>query len=82
MSVGRVVYVSRNFGMLVVQHADGFTVVEMLGSEGEIVRGDHVRHGDWLALGGETIRCNGESYDAFFQGCWGDPNQAVRIAGP
>ena len=80
MSAGRVVFVSRNGGMLVVQHEDGYTVVEMLGDEGRIEIGDRV-HGDWTAVAGEPIRHNGEKFDAFFQGCWADPQQAVRIAG-
>jgi hypothetical protein len=80
MGVGRVIFASRNLAMLVVQHDQGFTVVEMLGDEGRIVVGDQV-HGDWLAVAGEPIRQGEEVYDAFFQGCWGDPKAAVRIAG-
>ncbi len=79
MSEGRVVFVSRNGAMLVVQHDEGFAVVEMLGDEGQIVVGDHV-HGDWRAVASEPIRRDDEVFDAFFQGCWGDPQQAVRIA--
>ena len=82
MTLGTVIYASRNMGMLVIQHEDGFTLLEMLGSEGEIEIGDQVGHSDWTALGGERVRCRGELYDVYFQGCWSDPNQAVRLAGP
>lgn len=79
MSIGVVVFVSRNGGMIVVQHDRGFSVVELLGGEGEIGRGDRLR-ADWLALGGEPFEKDGDSYDAYFQGCWGNPNAAVDIA--
>jgi hypothetical protein len=78
-SSGQVIFVSRNFGMLVVQHSDGFAVVELLGSEGEIVVGDTVR-GDWDALGGEPIFKEAEAYDAYFQGNWGNKLAALKIA--
>ncbi|GEM_PF-2162800 len=79
MTSGTVVFVSRNQGMIVVQHAQGFAVVELLGSEGEIERGDQLR-GDWLALGGETFWKASEAYDAYFQGCWGNGEAAVAMA--
>lgn len=79
MSKGRIVFVSRNEAMLVVQHEDGFTVVEMLGDEGVLQVGDEVV-GDWTAVASEPIRRDGEVFDAYFQGCWGNPNAAVRVA--
>lgn len=79
MASGSVIFVSRNYGMIVVQHDQGFSVVELLGGEGEIQRGDQLR-GDWLALGGESFWKDGEAYDAFFQGCWGNPSAAIQIA--
>lgn len=79
MASGTVVFISRNQGMIVVQHAQGFAVVELLGGEGEIERGDRLR-GDWLALGGDTFLKAGESYDAYFQGCWGNAEAAVSMA--
>lgn len=79
MRAGRVIFASRNLAMLVVQHDQGFTVVEMLGGEGRIVVGDQV-HGDWLAVAGEPIRQGEEVYDAFFQGCWPSSDAAIRIA--
>ena len=75
----QVIFVSRNVGMLVVQHGDGFAVVEMLGSEGEIVVGDKVA-GDWDALGGEPITAHGQNFDAYFQGNWGSRDAAIKIA--
>jgi len=79
MVQGQVVFVSRNQGMLVVQHDDGFAVVELLGSEGEFVTGDIVR-GDWAAQGGEPIFKDGEGHDAYFQGNWASADQALSIA--
>jgi len=79
MSQGQVVFISRNQGMIVVQHDDGFAVVELLGSEGEFSNGDVVR-GDWGALGGEPIFKCGDEHDAYFQGSWGAVTRAVSIA--
>jgi len=79
MTAGLVVFVSRSLGMLVVRHDQGFSVVELLGSEGEIERGDNLS-GDWMALGGETIFKDGEAYGAHLQGCWGNPNAAIDVA--
>jgi hypothetical protein len=81
MARGQVVFVSRNGGMVVVGHDDGFTVVELIGDEGELQRGDVV-FGDWHALGGEPIKKSGENhaFDAYFQGLWSDLASAVTIA--
>ncbi len=76
---GQVVFVSRNKGMIVIQHDDGFTVIELLGSEGEFQTGDVVK-GDWDALGSEPIYKDGDEYDAYFQGTWGAADNAIRIA--
>lgn len=81
MPRGVVTYVSPNFGMLVVSHDEGHTVVEMLGSEGEIVKGD-VLFGEWTENGSETFRKFGERsvFDAYFQGTWGDFMAAAGMA--
>ena len=79
MAQGQFVFVSRNQGMIVVRHDDGFAVVELLGSEGEFSKGDVVR-GDWDALGGEPIFECGDEHDAYYQGSWGSANQAVSVA--
>lgn len=79
MAQGRVIFVSRNGGMLVVQHDDGFALVEMIGDEGSIAVGDEVS-GDWDALGGEPIRCGDDTYDAYFQGSWGTREIPTRMA--
>lgn len=79
MSRGRVVFVSRNGAMLVVQSDDGFTLVEMMGDEGQIEQGDYV-YGDWTAVAGEPIRRGEETFDAFFQGCWGNSQIPVQMA--
>lgn len=81
MAIGIVSYVSRNSGMLVVSHDDGHTVVELLGREGQVERGDAVT-GDWSANGREYLRRRGdpELYDAYFQGTWPTFEGAVRIA--
>jgi|MDSY01.1.fsa_nt_gb hypothetical protein len=79
MTQGQVVFVSRNGGMIVVQHDDGFAGVELLGSEGEF-QASHVVSGDWDALGGEPIFKDGEEHDAFYQGNLGSLGQAIKIA--
>ena len=79
MAKGQVIFVSRNQGMIVIQHSDGFAVVELLGSEGKFTKGDVVL-GDWDALGGEPIFYRGEEHDAYFQGSWGSAQQAISIA--
>src|SRR5208283_4840076 len=50
---GTVEAVSKNKAALAVSNDEGWTVVERIGSEGEIAAGDIV-FGDWQALGGET----------------------------
>ena len=78
-SHGKVVFVSRNGGMLVVQHGDGFALVELLGSEGELSLGDVVI-ADWDGLGGEPLFRGGERFDAYFQGTWGQWQTPVSMA--
>lgn len=65
-------------GMLVVHSEAGFTLLAMIGSEGEIVVGDVVR-GDWDAEGGEPIFRGSEQFDALFQGTWGAAEVPVRL---
>ena len=79
MARGQVIFVSRNQGMIVVQHDDGFAVVELLGSEGDLAVGDAVV-GDWSALGREEVRAHGESHAAYFQGNWGARQAAIDTA--
>lgn len=78
---GVVTYVSLNVSMLVVSHDEGHTVVELLGGEGEIAKGD-VLVGDWTENGDETFeKVGGPSvYDACFHGNWGDFGAAANIA--
>jgi hypothetical protein len=51
---GTVASVSKNKVALAVSNDEGWTVVELLGSEGEIEVGDTV-FGDWQAVGGEDL---------------------------
>ena len=79
MAQGRIVFVSRNQGMIVVHHEDGFTVVELLGSEGEFQNGDVVK-GDWDELGSEPIFESDKEHDAYFQGTWATDTVAISMA--
>lgn len=79
MALGTVIFVSRNGGMIVVQHDQGFTLAELLGGEGEIERGDSVR-GSMMSLGGETFYKDGEAYDAFVQNIYERADAAVAAA--
>lgn len=76
---GQVIFVSRNGAMLVVQHEDGYALVEMLGDEGAIELGAEV-DGDWSAVAGEPIYCDGRRYDAYFQGNWPGRAAAIQVA--
>jgi hypothetical protein len=64
-------------GALAVANDEGWTVVELLGSEGEIGVGDIV-FGNWNALGGEDLICRGRKYSAYFQGT-GSKMWAVKM---
>ena len=81
MPSGRVRFVSPNKGMIVVSHDDGYTVVELLGSEGEFAVGDEVS-GNWSAVGGEPIYSHSSRIprDAYFQGTWPTFEGAARVA--
>jgi hypothetical protein len=79
MTFGTAVFVSRNGGVIVVQHDRGFTLIELLGGEGEIARGDRVR-GDLMSLGSEEIYKDGEAYDGIVQNVYGGFQPAVAAA--
>ncbi len=79
MATGQVVFVSRNQGMIVVHHKDGFTLVELLGDEGRVTVGDRV-FGDWTAEGSEPLGTASSVLDTYFQGCWGSVQTAVEVA--
>ncbi len=64
---GTVVAVSKNKAALAVSNEEGWTVVELIGSEGEIAAGDSV-FGDWQATGSEDLIFNGEPFSGYFQG--------------
>lgn len=79
MAHGEVIFVSKSQNMIVVHHNDGFAVVELLGSEGNLSVGDAVV-GDWSALGREEFQAHGENHDAYFQGNWGTRQVAIDTA--
>ncbi|MDR7117402.1 hypothetical protein [Caulobacter sp. BE254] len=79
MATGQVVFVSRNGGMIVVQHGDGFTLAELLGDEGAISVGD-ILTANWTEVAGETIHGQTQQFDAFFEGSWGNPRIPVEMA--
>lgn len=78
-TAGEVIFVSRNGGMIVVHHDDGYAVVELIGNEGSIAVGDRVR-GDWDALGGEPLWTEHGQLDAYVQGNWGGREAAIQVA--
>lgn len=73
---GTVVAVSKNKAALAVSNEEGWTVVELIGSEGKIAAGDSV-FGDWQATGSEDLIFNGEPFSACFHGT-GDRQWALR----
>jgi hypothetical protein len=78
MASGRVIYVSRNGGVIVVIHRDRFSVVQLLGEEGTFAIGDHVC-GDWESEGSAPL-AEGSRYVGHCQGTWASLNAAVQIA--
>jgi hypothetical protein len=62
---------------LAVSYEVGWTVVELLGREGEIAVGDTVFARDWLAVGSEDLIFNDEVFSAVFLGT-GDRQWALR----
>jgi hypothetical protein len=52
---GTVEDVSKNKAALAVSNEEGWTVVELIGSEGKIAVGDTVIARDWLAVGSEEL---------------------------
>jgi len=78
MASGRVIYVSRNGGIIVVIHRDRFSIVQLLGEEGTFAIGDHVC-GDWESEGGEPLPA-GSRYVGHCQGTWDSLNAAVQTA--
>lgn len=79
VSQGRVIFSGRAGGMLVVQHEDGFTLVEMLGCEGDVQLGDTVV-GDWNALGDALLFKGPKRFATYFQGTWGSHDTPVQMA--
>jgi hypothetical protein len=74
---GTLVAVSQNKGGLAVSNEEGWTVVELLGREGEIAVSDTVFARDWLATGREDLVFNGEVFSAIFLDT-GDKQWAIR----
>lgn len=75
---GRVVFVSRNGAMLVVENDNGFALVEMLGNEGEISVGARVT-ADWDAVASESMFLARQRFDVYLQGNT-TLDEAVRLA--
>jgi hypothetical protein len=74
---GTVMAVSKNGAGLAVSNDEGWTVVELLGREGEIAVGDTVFARDWLATDREDLIFNDEVFSAVFLGT-GDRQWALR----
>jgi hypothetical protein len=74
---GTVMAVSKSGAGLAVSNDEGWTVVELLGREGEIAVGDTVFARDWLATDRENLIFNDEVFSAVFLGT-GDRQWALR----
>jgi hypothetical protein len=64
---GTVMAISKNKAALAVSNDYGWTVVELIGSEGEIRAGDIVS-GDWEAVGSQHVTLIRKKYSAIFRG--------------
>ncbi len=79
MLIGNVIFVSTNQGMIAVSHDYGFTMVELLGSEGEFAIGDSVQ-GNWNSDGSEFIINHDQKHEAYFQGNFTSKFDAISLA--
>lgn len=75
---GRVVFISRNGAMLVVENDNGYALVEMLGNEGEIPVGAQVT-ADWDAVASEPMFSGSQRFEVYLQGNT-TLDEAIRLA--
>ena len=79
-SPGQVVFVAvNNNEVIVVKHDDGFAVVEMVGSEVGMSKGDRIS-GDWTLLGLGSLQVGGRKLSCYFQGSLPTFDDAVAMA--
>ena len=77
---GVVVHQEPGSAFIVVQHDDGFTLVELMGHEGMIEVGEAVT-GEWtVEAGAWVITSTRLKLDACFQGTWETLSGALAVA--
>ena len=79
-SAGQVVFIAvNNAEVIVVEHDDGFAVVELVGNEERLARGDRVT-GDWSRLGQDSMMFGSRKLSAYYQGSLPTLDEAVTMA--
>ena len=78
MSAGTIVFDSRNGGMVVVRHDDGYTLVEMLGDEGALVMCDIVSETGMPWVASQSTH-RAIATRRYFQGTWASPEPPIRM---
>jgi hypothetical protein len=80
-SAAQIVFIATNTAVFVIQHGDGFAVVELTGDGdgGKVAKGDQIQ-GDWSKLGLETVTFAGRKLSSYFHGSSATLDEAVGVA--
>jgi hypothetical protein len=78
-SQGKIVHVTESRVMLIVQHQNGYCLIEMTGNAKRLGIGD-VLLGQWDQAGGEVVLRGNEIFDCRFQGTWVSFEEALATA--
>ena len=80
-SAAQVVFIETNTAVIVVQHSDGFAVVELTGDGdgAKVAKGDQVQ-GDWSKLGLDTVTFAGRRHSSYLYGSSATLDEAVGVA--
>ena len=76
---GLIAHMVGSTGAVVVGHAHGFTMVELLSDEVRLRVGDQVA-GDWTTRGHSTFATPMGVLDVYFWGTWETLLDAIRVA--
>jgi hypothetical protein len=80
MTEDLVTFESGNGAMIVVQHDDGYALVDLIGDEGKIASGDQVFSTKWDDLGSQSIKSDAGLHHTYFYGSWSKEDIPVLMA--